>query len=111
MLNEMRRCYRLASARLKRARSLALSATPTAAAPAIGQGLNTVKVDFSLAAGAISAPITLLPNQPVLVIATDTTGGDSGVARVTMLRIPNQILWWNGLESPTCASGGTTITS
>jgi len=68
---------------------------------AVGTTPNAVFVNYNLAAGAKSAPITPAGNQSVLVMGTCLTLGDRGVGSVTLLRVPGNFLEWVGLNSPT----------
>ena len=60
-----------------------------------------VVVPYSLEAGAISAPINVVPEKPVLVMGVSTTVGFRGVGQVSLLSSPagDAILGWVGLES------------
>jgi len=62
---------------------------------------NAAFVTYSLAAGAISAPIVPTFGRAVLVMGVNTTVGDRGVAQVTLLRsgIAPTFIEWVGLES------------
>ena len=66
---------------------------------AVGTTPNAVFVNYNLAAGAKSGPITPAPNQSVLVMGTCLTNGERGVGFVTMLRIPGALLEWVGINS------------
>jgi len=68
---------------------------------AVGTTPNAAFVNYNLAAGAKSAPITPVGNQSVLVMGTCLTLGDRGVGSVTLLRVPGNFLEWVGLNSPT----------
>ena len=70
---------------------------------------NAAFVSFSLATGASSAPITPVTNRSVLVMGCCTTTG-AGIGQVS-LQHNSSVISWTGLESPTSASGGATITS
>jgi len=70
---------------------------------------NAAFISYNLATGSSSAPITPVTNRAVLVMGCCTTAG-VGVGQVS-LQHNSSVLSWTGLESPTSASGGATITS
>jgi hypothetical protein len=66
-------------------------------------------INYTLAAGANSAPITVPltdagPGSGVLVMGVCNTLGFRGVGFVTLLRVPSSFLEWVGLESTAGAS-------
>ncbi len=65
---------------------------------------NETVVNYNLAAGASSAAVTPVGNEPVLVQGIQTTLGYRGVAHVSMLRVPSSFLEWTGIESPASAA-------
>ena len=72
---------------------------------------NAAFVNYNLAAGANSGPITVPLTDAgvgsgVLVMGVCNTAGFRGVGFVTLLRVPNSFLEWVGLES----TAGSSIT-
>jgi hypothetical protein len=72
---------------------------PVSAEPPTVRLLKRKVINYSLAAGASSEAFTLPANVPVLVQGTELTLGHRGVAQATVLRIPDELLEWVGLES------------
>ena len=66
---------------------------------AVGTTPNAAFINYNLAGGAKSAPITPAANQATLVMGTCTTPGFRGVGFVTMERSPGLFLQWVGLNS------------
>ncbi len=70
-------------------------------------------VPYSLAAGAVSAPITVPANRPVQLIGinlTGTTPNDGGVGQAALVRFPGAYIQWVGLHSwvnPSIAQGSS----
>ena len=58
-------------------------------------------VSYSLAAAAVSPPITLLPNVPIHVLGTQTVFGSWGIGSVSLLSRPGAggFIEWVGLDS------------
>ena len=80
-----------------------------------GDIANRMVVNFNLAAGAVSGPITLPAGVPVSVTGAVLTLGIRGVASATLLRVPtpSPFIEWVGLESPltpSITSGDTSTT-
>jgi tRNA(Ile2) C34 agmatinyltransferase TiaS len=67
---------------------------------------NSAIVNYNLAAGASTAPITVVANQPVSVMGTQTAVGFRGVASCTLMRVASSFIEWVGLES----TAGSAIT-
>ena len=68
---------------------------------------GTKTIQFSLAPGASSNPITPVANEAVHVVAVDTTSGVAGIAQLEVLRVPGTTLEWVGQSSPGVGSGVT----
>src|SRR5438874_143672 len=81
---------------------VAANATQTITAP------NAAFISYNLATNANSAPITPASNRSVLVMGCCTTGGNTGVGQVSLLRLPSNLMAWVGLES---YNGGAVATT
>ena len=66
---------------------------------------NSTVVNYTLAAGATSSPITPATNQPVIIIGSNITTTDFAVSTVTMVHIPSIMMRWVGME----AGSGTVV--
>ena len=73
---------------------------------ASAQLTRVMRIPFNLAAGAVSAPITVPANVPVQLIGVTLTSSPAGVGQASLLRIPGSLIEWNGLESPSCCTSG-----
>lgn len=62
-------------------------------------------VNYSLAAGATSAPITPAADLPVLVMGNQITTGDRGIGFVHMLHAAGNFLEWVGEDASITSSG------
>jgi hypothetical protein len=69
------------------------------ASPEVVAVANAKTVAYNLAAGAISAPITVPANVPVHLVGIQTFVGFRGVGGVELLSIPGSFLEWVGLNS------------
>jgi hypothetical protein len=69
-------------------------------------------VKFTLAPGESSKPIQPAADVPVLVMGVQTTVGTRGVGQITLLRVPNNFLEWEGYDIATgvVAGGNSTLT-
>jgi hypothetical protein len=65
---------------------------------------NELVINYSLAAGASTAPVTPVANEPVFVQGVQTTLGYRGVGHVSLLHITGSFLEWVGIESPAAAA-------
>jgi hypothetical protein len=80
------------------------------------QGPSGIVINYNLAPGASSAPISVAVDTPVLVIANNTTSGDEGTASMTVESTGEMgSLIWSGVNStnkvntvPTLAGGRST---
>ena len=68
-------------------------------------GLNStaltrvIRVNYNLAPGALSAPITLPANVPVKLVGVNRGTADNGVGEASLLHLPNQYIEWVGINS------------
>ena len=71
---------------------------------------NSTRVDYTLAAGGTSAPITPATSLPVIVMGTNTTSTNFAVSTLTMVHIQGVMLRWVGIEAGTgtVTHGGST---
>ena len=71
---------------------------------------NSSIVNYTLAAGATSAAITPVTNQPVLIIGSNIGTTDFAVSNVTLVHIQSVMMRWVGIE-PTGAvvHNGSTV--
>ncbi len=70
---------------------------------------NSATVNYTLAAGATSSPITPATNQPVIVIGSNIGTTDFAVSTITLVHIPGKMLKWIGQEvSGSAIHGGST---
>lgn len=72
---------------------------------------NSVVTNYTLAAGATSAPIYPPTNTGVILMGTNTTSSDFSVGSVNLVHISGVQIRWVGLESPPSAAivhGATT---
>jgi hypothetical protein len=79
---------------------------PTITTAAPGPEIKTKIINYNLAPGASTGPISIFPNFPVQVTGVCLTSGTRGVASATLLRIPGGFIEWVGLES----ASGSSIT-
>jgi hypothetical protein len=73
---------------------------------------NSAVVNYSLAAGATSSPVTPVVNQPVIIIGSNIGTTDFAVSSLTMVHIQSVMLRWVGIEAGTGAlthGGSTTV--
>ena len=56
-------------------------------------------VSYSLAAGGVSAAITVPPDRPVQVIGLDLTSGSEGLGEVSLVVRPGGLFQWAGIHS------------
>jgi hypothetical protein len=70
---------------------------------------HAMRVSYNLAAGAVSAPITVPANRPVQLVGVSLTTGDPGVGQTSLLVTPAGLTMCVGLhsypESSSVASG------
>jgi hypothetical protein len=71
---------------------------------------NSSVVNYTLAAGATSAPITPITNQPVIIVGANYTTTDFAVSNLTLVHVPGIMMRWVGIEAGTGAltHGGST---
>jgi hypothetical protein len=73
-------------------------------------GLNStaltraIRVNFNLASGAVSPPITVPASVPVQLVGADS-GADSGVGQASLLRFPLDHIAWVGLSGSAISTG------
>jgi hypothetical protein len=70
------------------------------------RAVNVASVNYALAPGTNSAPVTLVANEPVFLMGVQTNVGFRGVGQVALLSIPGGFLEWVGLDS----TAGSVIT-
>jgi hypothetical protein len=71
-------------------------ATPPPPATTVAQAFS---VAYSLAAGAVSAPIFVPANKPVHLVGVQTAAGFRGVGEAALLHVPSSFIEWVGLDS------------
>jgi hypothetical protein len=64
---------------------------------------NSAVINYTLASGATSSPVTPATNQPVIIIGSNTGTTDFAVSTVTMVHIPTIMMRWIGIEAGTGA--------
>jgi hypothetical protein len=62
---------------------------------------NSATVNYTLAAGATSSPITPASNQPVIVIGANIGTSNFAVSNLTLVHIPGTMMRWVGIEAAT----------
>jgi hypothetical protein len=60
---------------------------------------RAIRVNYNLAPGALSAPITVPANVPVKLVGVTRGTADNGVGEASLLRLPSQYLEWVGMNS------------
>jgi hypothetical protein len=65
-------------------------------------------INYNLAAGASSAPITVTADAPVFIVANNTTLGDRGTGFISVEHVASGFLEWSGVNSTTGGAPTTT---